>query len=109
MSWTKVFVVAVSLVVLLGNSAMAEIRNTLRGYSSYKLSEELQRAQAALESAGVAVNTESGEVPLTAAQESVAALIMREAVTNVVRHAQARHCSLRVARTPARRQPPRAN
>jgi two-component system, NarL family, sensor histidine kinase DesK len=78
--------------------AMAEIRNTLRGYSAYKLSDELQRAQAALESAGVAVNTESGEVPLTAAQESVAALIMREAVTNVVRHAQARHCSLRVAR-----------
>jgi two-component system, NarL family, sensor histidine kinase DesK len=78
--------------------AMAEIRNTLRGYSSYKLSDELQRAQAALESAGVAVNTEAGEVPLTPAQESVAALIMREAVTNVVRHAQARHCSLRVAR-----------
>jgi len=78
--------------------ALGEIRNTLRGYSSYKLSEELQRAQSALESAGVAVNKESGEVPLTAAQESVAALIMREAVTNVVRHAQARHCSLRVAR-----------
>lgn len=78
--------------------AMAEIRNTLRGYSSYKLSEELQRAQAALESAGVVVSTDSAEVPLTAAQESVAALIMREAVTNVVRHAQARHCSLRVAR-----------
>jgi two-component system sensor histidine kinase DesK len=78
--------------------AMAEIRNTLRGYSNYKLIDELQRAQAALESAGVAVNTESGEVPLTAAQESVAALIMREAVTNVVRHAQARNCSLRVAR-----------
>ena len=37
-------------------------------------------------------------VPLTAAQESVAALIMREAVTNVVRHAQSRHCSLRLAR-----------
>jgi two-component system sensor histidine kinase DesK len=78
--------------------AMAEIRNTLRGYSTYKLSDELQRGQAALESAGVAVNMESGEVPLTAAQESVAALIMREAVTNVLRHAQARHCSLRVAR-----------
>jgi two-component system sensor histidine kinase DesK len=78
--------------------AMAEIRNTLRGYSSYKLNEELQRAEAALESAGVAVKTESGDVPLTAAQESVAALIMREAVTNVVRHAQARHCSLRLAR-----------
>lgn len=78
--------------------ALAEIRNTLRGYNTYRLSEELQRAQSTLESAGVAVNTESSEVPLTPAQESVAALIMREAVTNVVRHAQARHCSLRVAR-----------
>ncbi len=78
--------------------AMAEIRNTLRGYSSYKLSEEMERAQATLESAGVEVKTESADVPLTPAQESVAALIMREAVTNVVRHAGARHCSLRLAR-----------
>jgi two-component system sensor histidine kinase DesK len=78
--------------------ALAEIRNTLRGYSNYKLCDELQRAQAALESAGVKVSTESADVLLSAAQESVAALIMREAVTNVVRHAQARHCSLRVAR-----------
>jgi two-component system sensor histidine kinase DesK len=78
--------------------AMTEIRNTLRGYSSYKLSEELDRAKSALESAGVLVNTESSEVLLTPAQESVAALIMREAVTNVVRHAHARNCQLRVAR-----------
>lgn len=78
--------------------ALSEIRNTLRGYSTYKLSDELQRAQAALESAGVKVNAESTDVPLSPAQESVAALIMREAVTNVVRHAQARHCLLRVAR-----------
>ena len=78
--------------------AMAEIRNTLRGYSTYKLDEEFQRAQSALETAGVAAETESAEVPLTPAQESVAALIMREAVTNVVRHARARHCALRLAR-----------
>ncbi|HKW19229.1 MAG TPA: sensor histidine kinase [Terriglobales bacterium] len=78
--------------------AMAEIRNTLGGYRSYKLSEELQRAKSALESAGVAVKTESAEVHLTPAQESVAALIMREAVTNVVRHAHAGTCRLLLAR-----------
>jgi two-component system sensor histidine kinase DesK len=78
--------------------AMAEIRNTIRGYSTYKLDEEMQRAQSALESAGVVVVTESVELPLTAAQESVAALIMREAVTNVVRHAHAHNCRLRLAR-----------
>jgi len=77
--------------------AMAEIRNTLRGYSTYKLCDEVQRAKSALESAGVAVESAAADVPLTPAQESVAALIMREAVTNVVRHSHARNCRLRIA------------
>lgn len=78
--------------------AIAEIRSTVRGHSTYKLAEEVKRAAVALESAGVAVKTEMTEIPISAAQESVAALIMREAVTNVVRHAQAQRCVLRVAR-----------
>ncbi len=78
--------------------AMAEIRNTLRGYSTYKLCEELQRAKSALESAGIAVESSATELSMSPALESVAALIMREAVTNVVRHAHARNCVLRVAR-----------
>ena len=77
--------------------AMAEIRNTLRGYSTYKLSEEIQRAESALSSAGVILQSETAEIDLTPAQESVVALIMREAVTNVVRHAQAKTCMLRLA------------
>jgi len=77
--------------------AMAEIRNTLRGYSTYKLSEEIQRAESALCSAGVTLKAETAEINMTPAQESVVALIMREAVTNVVRHAQARNCKLRLA------------
>jgi two-component system sensor histidine kinase DesK len=76
--------------------AMAEIRNTLRGYSTYKICEEMERTKSVLESAGVALESETADVPLTDAQESVVALIMREAVTNVVRHAQAQHCRLRL-------------
>src|SRR5579863_945928 len=79
--------------------AMAEIRNTLRGYSTYKLSEEIQRAESALCSAGVTLEAETVEINMTPAQESVVALIMREAVTNVVRHAHARNCKLRLAAT----------
>ncbi len=77
--------------------AIAEIRNTLRGYSTYKLTEELQRAKAALGSAGVELKSQTAEVTLTAAQESVLALITREAVTNVVRHAHAQKCWLKLA------------
>ncbi len=77
--------------------AMAEIRNTLRGYSTYKLSEEIQRAESALSSAGVTLQAETAEIDMTPAQESVVALIMREAITNVVRHAQAKTCKLTLA------------
>jgi len=77
--------------------AMAEIRSTLRGYSTYRLTDELQRARAALGSAGVSLEAETTEVTLSPAQESVLALITREAVTNVVRHAQARECRLKLA------------
>ena len=74
--------------------AMAEIRSTLRGYNTYKLCEEFRRAKATLNSAGVAVESQSAEINLSPAQESVVALIMREAVTNVVRHANAHNCRL---------------
>ena len=77
--------------------AIAEIRGTLRGYSTYKLTEELQRAKAALGSAGVELKSQTTEVTITPAQESVLALITREAVTNVVRHAHAQKCWLRLA------------
>lgn len=76
--------------------AIAEIRGTLRGYKTYKLTEELQRAKAALGSAGVELQSETSEVSLSSAQESVLALITREAVTNVVRHAHAQSCRLRL-------------
>jgi two-component system, NarL family, sensor histidine kinase DesK len=78
-------------------AALAEVRSTIRGYRGYSLDAEFKQAKAALETAGVTVTSESAEVALTPAQESVAALVVREAVTNVVRHAHARNCVLRVA------------
>jgi two-component system sensor histidine kinase DesK len=77
--------------------ALSEVRSTIRGYHNHSLEAEFKQAKATLETAGVSVKAESAEVALTPAQESVVALIVREAVTNVVRHARARHCSLRLA------------
>jgi two-component system sensor histidine kinase DesK len=76
--------------------ALAEVRTTIRGYRGYSLDAELKQARATLETAGVKVKSESAEVPLTPVQESVVALVVREAVTNVVRHAGARNCLLRL-------------
>lgn len=76
--------------------ALAEVRSTIRGYRQQGLEEEMTRARATLETAGVKVRSESTVVGLTPAQESVVAMVVREAVTNVVRHAQARNCRLRL-------------
>jgi two-component system, NarL family, sensor histidine kinase DesK len=77
-------------------AALADVRSTIRGYRAHSLEAELKQARATLETAGVIVKAESAEVRLTPAQESVVALVVREAVTNVVRHAQARNCQLRM-------------
>jgi two-component system sensor histidine kinase DesK len=78
-------------------AALAEVRSTIRGYRSHSLDAEIRQAKATLETAGVSVKSESGQVQLTPAQESVVALVVREAVTNVVRHARASNCKLRLA------------
>jgi two-component system sensor histidine kinase DesK len=74
--------------------ALAEVRATIRGYRASSLEVELKQARTTLETAGVEVEAISRKVPLTPAQEGVVAMIVREAVTNVVRHANARHCRL---------------
>lgn len=78
-------------------SALAEVRNTIRGYRAHSLEAELKQALAMLETAGVMADSQTAAVSLTPAQESVVALVVREAVTNIVRHADAHHCSLRLA------------
>src|SRR5580700_2167664 len=77
-------------------AALADVRSTIRGYRAHSLEAELKHAKATLETAGVIVESQSEEVRLTPAQESVVALVVREAVTNVVRHARARNCHLRL-------------
>jgi len=58
---------------------------------------ELAQAKTTLETAGLSVQCDAATtVKLPAVQESVLSLAVREAVTNVVRHAQARTCRMRL-------------
>jgi two-component system sensor histidine kinase DesK len=79
-------------------AALADVREAISGYRGQGLAAELVRARKTLETAGVTVDAEFAELPLSPAQETVLALALREAVTNVVRHAQARQCSVRLQR-----------
>jgi two-component system sensor histidine kinase DesK len=80
-------------------AALADVREAIRGYRSDGIFAELARARAALETAGVVVQCDTSPVPLSPAQESVLALALREAVTNVVRHAEARSCNVSLKRS----------
>jgi two-component system sensor histidine kinase DesK len=78
--------------------ALADVRMAIGGYRCKGLAAEIQQAQATLETAGVKTEFHSSPVKLPAMQESVLAMVLREAVTNVVRHAQARNCRVQVDR-----------
>ncbi|HEY6770000.1 MAG TPA: sensor histidine kinase [Candidatus Sulfotelmatobacter sp.] len=77
--------------------ALSEVRDAIRGYRSKGLAAELAQAKSTLETAGITVQCDvASTVKIPAMQESVLSLVVREAVTNVVRHAQAHTCSLRL-------------
>ena len=81
----------------ISRQALSEVRDAIRGYRSQGLAAELAQAKATLETAGLAVQCDAAStVKLRAVQESVLSLAVREAVTNVVRHAHARTCRLRL-------------
>lgn len=82
----------------ISREALAEIRETIRGYRSDGLEAELSRAKETLEVAGVAFEYRTSVTGLRPAEETVLALVVREAVTNVVRHARASVCRLELER-----------
>lgn len=78
----------------IARKALGEVREAIRGYRSEGLAAEIERARKILDAAGVALKCEAKPPLFTPAEETVLSLIVREAVTNIVRHAQASHCRL---------------
>jgi two-component system sensor histidine kinase DesK len=76
-------------------TALSEVREAIGGYRSQGLPAEMELARNTLQSAGVSLACESPLPQLHAAEETVLCLAVREAVTNIVRHAQATHCRMR--------------
>jgi two-component system sensor histidine kinase DesK len=78
----------------ISREALAQVRAAVRGYRSAGFDSELKVAMEALEAAGIQVESSVEPPPLSPAQETVFAMALREAVTNVVRHAHATVCRL---------------
>ncbi len=81
----------------ISRQALSDVRDAIRGYRAQGLAAELAQAKSTLETAGLTVQCDAATtVKIPAMQESVLALAVREAVTNVVRHSKAQICRMRL-------------
>jgi two-component system sensor histidine kinase DesK len=77
--------------------ALGEVRKTITGYRSEGFASELIRAAEVLETAGVRLHKPAKAPYLTPRHEATLSLVLREAVTNIVRHAGASECSIELS------------
>lgn len=75
-------------------NALAEVREAVSGYRTEGLDAEISRARRDLLSANVKLTTSLATVHLSPNQANVLCLALREAVTNIVRHAHATVCRI---------------
>ncbi|MGW1884232.1 sensor histidine kinase [Streptomyces sp. NPDC001970] len=85
-----------------GRQALTEIREAVTGYREGSLATELDRARDVLSAAGVEPVVRRSGAPLEPQTEALLSWVVRESVTNVVRHAGASRCEIEVSGAPER-------
>ncbi|MFI1438211.1 sensor histidine kinase [Streptomyces fructofermentans] len=85
-----------------GRQALTEIREAVTGYREGSLATELDRARSALLAAGIDPVVRQSGPPLSARTEALLGWVVREAVTNAVRHSGAARCEITVEGLPER-------
>ena len=80
----------------ISRDALSQVREAVRGYKSSGLDGELANAKLALEAAGLRFDYYFEPLDVPPIAESALALALREGVTNVVRHAGAERCQVRI-------------
>jgi two-component system sensor histidine kinase DesK len=81
--------------------AMSSVRETIGGFRQPTLSAELSGVTGALQAAGIAVRFETEELPLAPVADALIAWMVREGVTNVMRHSHATECTIRIGQAGA--------
>jgi two-component system sensor histidine kinase DesK len=75
---------------------LREVREAVAGYRQPTLQSELEGARQLLEAAGIPYQAEETALTLPGALDATLAWVVREGVTNVVRHSRARRCRIQV-------------
>ncbi|MDQ0683434.1 two-component system sensor histidine kinase DesK [Streptomyces achromogenes] len=85
-----------------GRQALTEIREAVTGYREGSLATELERARSALSAAGVEPTVNRSGPPPEPQTAALLGWVVRETVTNVIRHSEATRCAITVSGTPDR-------
>ncbi|MFJ2865442.1 sensor histidine kinase [Kitasatospora sp. NPDC087314] len=85
-------------VLEISRESLADVRAISNGLRHMSLKQELGSAQSLLEAAGLRVQVEADTEELELPVDSVLATVLREAVTNLLRHSHATFCTVQVAR-----------
>lgn len=83
----------------LTRQALGDVRATVSGYREVSLSAELVGARSVLRAAGVEADLPNAVDNVRPELQGVFGYVLREAITNVLRHAAATTCSVRLGRT----------
>jgi two-component system sensor histidine kinase DesK len=79
--------------------ALGEVREAVTGYRQRTLRGELDGARQILDAAGIECTVEYDAQSLSPGTDVVLAWVVREGVTNVIRHSRAQHCLIRITST----------
>ncbi|HKA49802.1 MAG TPA: sensor histidine kinase [Candidatus Dormibacteraeota bacterium] len=77
-----------------GRRALAEVRDAVTGYRQHGLTSELDSARSALADVGIETTIKRTFDAVTEPADQLLGWAVREGVTNVIRHSQARHCEI---------------
>ena len=80
--------------------ALGQVRDAVTGMAGLSFAGEVERARSALTAARVAVSVDATVDLDDPPREAVLAMALREAVTNVIRHADAKACSIALEARP---------
>jgi len=93
----------VTEVLVISRQALADVREVARGYRDMSLLVEAESAGSVLKAAGIRSEIEVDCTGLSSIANTILATVLREGVTNVLRHSQPRTCSITTSADPERK------
>ncbi|MEU1400115.1 sensor histidine kinase [Micromonospora zamorensis] len=80
----------------IGRTALVEVREAVTGYRERSFGRELDNVRAALADVGITITVRETSRPLGVEADDAFGWVLREGVTNVLRHSRASHCDIEV-------------